>query len=91
MPPYRFGWWPAIAITVATLVVLVIAVHRRNVATWTAATVKSDQLLARRPKLPPETSREWGRKIAMDKDVIETVTKKWARLGLPGDGKPVWK
>ena len=25
-------------------------------ATWTAATVKSDQLLARRPKLPPETS-----------------------------------
>jgi 4-hydroxy-3-polyprenylbenzoate decarboxylase len=42
-------------------------------------------------KLPPETSREWGRKIAMDTDVIETVTKKWARLGLPGDGKPVWK
>ncbi|HWD27720.1 MAG TPA: UbiD family decarboxylase [Rhizomicrobium sp.] len=42
-------------------------------------------------KLPPETSREWGRKIAMDMDVIETVTKKWARLGLPGDGKPVWK
>ena len=42
-------------------------------------------------KLPPETKREWGRKIAMDADVIETVTKKWASLGLPGDGKPVWK
>jgi 4-hydroxy-3-polyprenylbenzoate decarboxylase len=42
-------------------------------------------------KLPPETHREWGRKIAMDADVVETVTKKWASLGLPGDGKPAWK
>jgi 4-hydroxy-3-polyprenylbenzoate decarboxylase len=42
-------------------------------------------------KLPPETRREWGRKIAMDASVIETVTKKWASMGLPGDGKPVWK
>ena len=42
-------------------------------------------------KLPPETSREWGRKIAMDEDVVRTVTEKWPRLGLPGSGKPVWK
>ena len=33
-------------------------------------------------KLPPETHREWGRKIAMDEDVIRTVTEKWPRLGL---------
>jgi len=42
-------------------------------------------------KLPPETKREWGRKIAMDAEVIARVTRKWASLGLPGDGKPVWK
>ncbi len=42
-------------------------------------------------KLPPETNREWGRKITMDEDVIRTVTEKWPRLGLPGSGKPVWK
>ena len=42
-------------------------------------------------KLAPETSREWGRKIRMADDVIETVTEKWPRLGLPGSGKPIWK
>ncbi|HXL70866.1 MAG TPA: UbiD family decarboxylase [Rhizomicrobium sp.] len=42
-------------------------------------------------KLPPETKREWGRKIAMNEDVIRTVTEKWAKLGLPGSGKPIWK
>jgi 4-hydroxy-3-polyprenylbenzoate decarboxylase len=42
-------------------------------------------------KWPPETKREWGRQIAMDRGVIETVTAKWARLGLPGGGKPIWK
>jgi 4-hydroxy-3-polyprenylbenzoate decarboxylase len=42
-------------------------------------------------KWPPETSREWGRKIAMDPAVIETVTAKWAALGLPGDGTPIWR
>jgi 4-hydroxy-3-polyprenylbenzoate decarboxylase len=40
-------------------------------------------------KLPPETHREWGRKIAMSDEVIRTVTEKWPRLGLPGSGKPV--
>jgi 4-hydroxy-3-polyprenylbenzoate decarboxylase len=42
-------------------------------------------------KLPPETNREWGRKIAMDEDVIRKVTDKWSSLGLPGSGKPIWK
>jgi 4-hydroxy-3-polyprenylbenzoate decarboxylase len=42
-------------------------------------------------KWPPETRREWGEKIAMDPEVVETVTRKWAKLGLPGDGKPIWK
>ena len=42
-------------------------------------------------KLPPETHREWGRKIAMDQEIIKSVTEKWAQLGLPGSGKPIWK
>ncbi len=33
-------------------------------------------------KLPPETHREWGHKIAMDPAVVELVTKKWPKLGL---------
>ena len=42
-------------------------------------------------KLPPETKREWGKKIAMDEEVIRRVTDKWSRLGLPGSGRPIWK
>ena len=42
-------------------------------------------------KLPPETNREWGQKIAMDPNVIRRVTEKWPALGLPGNGKPIWK
>ena len=42
-------------------------------------------------KLPPETHREWGKKIAMDPDIIKKVTENWSRLGLPGEGKPIWK
>lgn len=42
-------------------------------------------------KWPPETHREWGRLIRMSDDIIETVTEKWPRLGLPGSGKSVWK
>ncbi len=34
-------------------------------------------------KWPPETHRDWGRPIAMDPDVVATVTAKWAKLGLP--------
>lgn len=33
-------------------------------------------------KIAPETHREWGRKIAMDPDIIDLVTKKWQKLGL---------
>src|SRR6201986_4928875 len=40
-------------------------------------------------KWPPETKREWGSKIAMDPDVIRTVSERWQDLGLPGSGRPV--
>jgi len=40
-------------------------------------------------KWPPETHREWGAKLGMDQATIEAITEKWARLGLPGDGRPV--
>jgi 4-hydroxy-3-polyprenylbenzoate decarboxylase len=42
-------------------------------------------------KWPPETKREWGRKIRMADDIVERVTKKWSSYGLPGSGKPIWK
>src|SRR6201985_1995772 len=42
-------------------------------------------------KVPPETKREWGRKIEMYEDIVRVVTEKWPRLGLPGSGKPIWK
>ena len=42
-------------------------------------------------KWPPETKREWGRKIRMADDVIEQVTKRWGEYGLPGSGNPIWK
>ncbi|MBI3516038.1 MAG: UbiD family decarboxylase, partial [Proteobacteria bacterium] len=42
-------------------------------------------------KWPPETTRAWGRKIAMDPAIVELVTEKWPRYGLPGAGKPIWK
>ncbi|HYC06164.1 MAG TPA: UbiD family decarboxylase [Azospirillaceae bacterium] len=42
-------------------------------------------------KLPPETHREWGEKLAMERDVVDEVTRKWAAYGLPGSGKPIWK
>ena len=41
-------------------------------------------------KWPPETKREWGTRIRMSDEVVETVTNKWPRLGLPGSGKPIW-
>jgi len=42
-------------------------------------------------KLPGETAREWGEKIAMSDEVVKLVTEKWASYGLPGSGKPIWK
>lgn len=41
-------------------------------------------------KLPGETNREWGQKIAMDKAVIDKVSAMWVEMGLPGEGKPIW-
>lgn len=42
-------------------------------------------------KWPPETKREWGEKIRMADEVIDTVSRKWDSYGLPGSGKPIWK
>jgi len=42
-------------------------------------------------KLPPETHRDWGRKIRMSDAVIEKVDRLWPALGLPGSGKTIWK
>ena len=42
-------------------------------------------------KIPPETDREWGRKIRMDDDVVAKVDEMWESLGIPGSGKPIWK
>jgi 4-hydroxy-3-polyprenylbenzoate decarboxylase len=40
-------------------------------------------------KWPPETKREWGEKLGMDRDVVAEVTRRWKSLGLPGDGEEV--
>ena len=42
-------------------------------------------------KRPPETKREWGEKLYMEPEVVERVTERWASLGLPGDGLPIWR
>ncbi len=42
-------------------------------------------------KVPPETDREWGRKLRMSDDVIARVDEMWQNLGLPGTGKAIWK
>jgi 4-hydroxy-3-polyprenylbenzoate decarboxylase len=42
-------------------------------------------------KLPPETSREWGRPIRMSDEVIARIDQLWSQLGLPGSGKAIWK
>jgi 4-hydroxy-3-polyprenylbenzoate decarboxylase len=41
-------------------------------------------------KWPPETKREWGRRIAMSDDVIARIDALWPSLGLPGSGKSIW-
>jgi 4-hydroxy-3-polyprenylbenzoate decarboxylase len=41
-------------------------------------------------KWPPETKRDWGRKMRMDEEIVRTISEKWPRLGLPGSGKPIW-
>ncbi|MDP6404478.1 MAG: UbiD family decarboxylase [Alphaproteobacteria bacterium] len=42
-------------------------------------------------KIPPETEREWGRPLGMSAEIVDLVTEKWPRLGLPGSGRPIWK
>ena len=42
-------------------------------------------------KIGAETNREWGKKIRMDKEVVDKVSAMWDELGLPGSGKPIWK
>ena len=42
-------------------------------------------------KIPPETNREWGKQIRMSNEVIEKISIIWDKLGLPGEGKPIWK
>ncbi len=42
-------------------------------------------------KWPPETRREWGRRIAMDEEIVRLVSEKWQRYGLPGSGRPIWR
>ena len=42
-------------------------------------------------KWPPETKRDWGRKIRMTDEVIEKIDRLWPELGLPGSGKRIWK
>ena len=42
-------------------------------------------------KIPPETTRAWGRRIRMSDEVVEAVTRNWADYGLPGSGRPIWK
>ena len=39
----------------------------------------------------PETTRAWGSKIKMQKNIIELIDTKWDKLGLPGKGKSIWK
>jgi 4-hydroxy-3-polyprenylbenzoate decarboxylase len=42
-------------------------------------------------KIGTETTREWGRQIRMDKEVVDLIDHKWPDLGLPGSGKAIWK
>ena len=42
-------------------------------------------------KIPPETTRQWGRRIRMTDDVIDEVSRKWREYGLPGSGRAIWK
>jgi len=35
-------------------------------------------------KLPPETSREWGRRIEMDEAIVRKIDRMWKKLGIGG-------
>src|SRR5712664_1777888 len=42
-------------------------------------------------KFPGETNREWGRQIRMDQTVVDKVDAMWGELGLPGNGRKIWR
>jgi len=42
-------------------------------------------------KMPPETKREWGKKIYMKDDIIDKITKNWDKYGIPSGGNSIWK
>ena len=42
-------------------------------------------------KWSPETKREWGETLRMSDDVVEKVDAMWQDLGLPGNGKAIWR
>jgi 4-hydroxy-3-polyprenylbenzoate decarboxylase len=42
-------------------------------------------------KWPPETKRDWGRRIRMSEDIISKVDAMWKDLRLPGSGKSIWR
>ncbi|MTI09248.1 UbiD family decarboxylase [Curvivirga aplysinae] len=39
----------------------------------------------------PETKREWGEEIYMEKEVIDKIDNLWEKLNLPGSGQKIWK
>jgi len=41
-------------------------------------------------KMDGETAREWGRQIYMKQEVVDRVSEIWKKMGLPGEGKPIW-
>jgi len=42
-------------------------------------------------KWPGETTRAWGRKLAMRDEHRRGRHREWPSLGLPGSGKPIWR
>ncbi len=42
-------------------------------------------------KIYPETTRQWGKKIYMEQEIVEKVDKIWQELGIKGDYKSTWK
>lgn len=41
-------------------------------------------------KLPPETHREWGKKIYMPDEIIKKINETWQSYGIPGSGTSIW-
>jgi 4-hydroxy-3-polyprenylbenzoate decarboxylase len=41
-------------------------------------------------KFDGETSREWGKKIYMEQEIIDKIDKLWTEMGLPGNGRSIW-